>query len=125
MRGHQKIGGKVQNKITKDENYWNDYDGLQDAKHQLLSHYLNAWFPILASWSGRALYIDCHAGRGKHKTGHIGSPILALEVLQNHRLNNRILENTSVGFVFIENNEDNFSILQDEILKLGELPRGL
>ena len=63
---------------STDESYWSDYTGLQHAKHQLLSKYLGGWFPILASANGRVIYIDCYAGRGRHASGHEGSPILAL-----------------------------------------------
>ena len=51
------------------EKYWSEYTGLQEAKHELLSKYLGGWFPILAFSHGRVIYVDCHAGRGSHKTG--------------------------------------------------------
>ena len=34
------------------------------AKHAVLRGYLEAWFPILGSWSGRLLYVDGFAGPG-------------------------------------------------------------
>lgn len=34
------------------------------GKHLVLKHYLDAWFPILGSWSGRILFIDGFAGPG-------------------------------------------------------------
>jgi hypothetical protein len=34
-----------------DDKYWAEYDGLQYAKHQLLSKYLAGWLPILAGGS--------------------------------------------------------------------------
>ena len=107
------------------ENYWKDYDGLQNAKHQLLASYLGAWFPILTSFHGRVLYIDCHAGRGKHDLGQVGSPILALQTLLNHRSKEQILKKSEVAFVFIEKDEKNFRILQEEIKTLGALPAGI
>ena len=58
------------------------------------------WFPILGSWSGRVLYIDCHAGRGRHDAGQEGSPILALRVLLEHSHLNRILNDTEVNFIY-------------------------
>jgi three-Cys-motif partner protein len=115
----------VSNNYQADERYWAEYDGLQHAKHQLLRNYLGGWFPILSSWNGRVLFIDCHAGRGRHKTGHEGSPILALKVLLEHRSRKRILTNTEVCFVFIEVNESNYSQLCDEISALGKLPTGV
>ena len=108
--------------INTNEQYWSDYDGLQQAKHRLLESYLGGWFPILSSWNGRVLYFDCHAGRGKHETGHEGSPLLALRTLLNHRNRLRILRNTVVKFVFFEINRENHELLQEEIQSLGVLP---
>lgn len=110
---------------TTDEGYWSEYDGLQHAKHQLLTSYLSAWFPILSSWNGRVVYIDSHAGRGRHATGHPGSPILAIQMLLQHRSLSRILANTKCQFVFFEKNPTNFRALKQEIESLGPLPRGI
>lgn len=47
------------------------------AKHQMLSGYLQAWFPIIASTfgSGGLTYVDTFAGPGEY-TGHeLGSPL--------------------------------------------------
>lgn len=105
------------------ERYWAHYDGLQHAKHFILRRYLDGWFPILSSLSGRVLYIDCHAGRGRHKTGHEGSPILALRRLLEHKLRNRILASTEVRFMFFEINPDHYPALKSEIAALGNLPQ--
>ena len=105
-----------------DDKYWAEYDGLQHAKHQLLRRYLAGWFPILASCSGRVLYLDCHAGRGRHETGHEGSPILALKILLEHRQRRQILASTEVRFVFFEINRANYECLCTEIESLSKLP---
>lgn len=105
-----------------DDKYWAEYDGLQHAKHQLLRRYLAGWFPILSSSYGRVLYIDCHAGRGRHDTGHEGSPILALESFLQHKLRGRILASTELHFFFFEIDRHNYDCLCSEIEKLGKLP---
>lgn len=105
-----------------DDRYWAEYNGLQNAKHQLLRRYLGGWFPILSSWHGRVLYIDCHAGRGRHLTGHEGSPILALRLLLEHSHRARILASTEVHFFFFEINQRNYSDLCSELASLGDLP---
>lgn len=107
---------------SADDRYWAQYDGLQHAKHQLLTSYLGGWFPILASWTGRVLYIDCHAGRGRHDTGHEGSPLLALRSLLEHRQCDQILRATQVRFEFFEINRKNYDTLMREISALGTLP---
>lgn len=107
---------------TTNERYWAEYDGLQHAKHQLLTRYLGGWFPILSSWSGRVLYLDCHAGRGRHLTGQEGSPVLALQTLLEHTHRPQILDSTEVQFVFFEKDQVNYEYLCEEINALGQLP---
>lgn len=110
---------------STDDRYWAEYNGLQAAKHQLLRAYLGGWFPILASWQGRVLYIDCHAGRGRHVTGDEGSPLLALRLLLDHRQRSRILASTQVNFVFFETNADNHRDLMSEVQSLGPMPANI
>ena len=97
--------------MTTDEKYWSNYDGLQLAKHTILKRYLGGWFPKLTSAYDRVLYIDCHAGRGRHDTGQEGSPILALKGLLKHRSLDRILQNANVNFIFFERNRHNYQII--------------
>ncbi len=107
-----------------DEKYWAEYDGLQHAKHQLLTRYLGGWFPILSSYR-QVIYIDCHAGRGRHKTGQEGSPILALQTLLEHTHRARMLASTRMNFVFFEIDEANYEYLCEEIKALGNLPNNV
>ena len=107
------------------ERYWSEYTGLQEAKHQLLRKYLAGWFPILTSFHGRVIYVDCHAGRGIHETGQQGSPILALQGLLTHQLRTQILDSTEVYFIFFENDPTNYEHLCAEIKSLGELPSNI
>ncbi|MYH72240.1 MAG: three-Cys-motif partner protein TcmP, partial [Acidimicrobiia bacterium] len=51
------------------------------AKHELLKHYLNAWFPILASRERRIMFLDGFAGPGIYSDGSPGSPVIALRTL--------------------------------------------
>lgn len=68
------------------------------GKHEVLRHYLKAWFPILGFTSGRILFIDGFAGPGEYATGEKGSPLIALDVLSQHRARFK----AEVKFVFIE-----------------------
>ncbi|MBN1122445.1 MAG: three-Cys-motif partner protein TcmP [Anaerolineae bacterium] len=108
-------------KDTHDK-YWDDYDGLQAAKHAMLGNYLDGWYPILSKVSGGILYVDCHAGRGRHETGDEGSPILALNRLLAHKSRKQILEHSCPYFVFFEKEKSNFDALQAELQKLGDPP---
>ncbi len=109
--------------MITDEKYWANYDGLQLAKHAILKRYLGGWFPKLTSAHNRVLYIDCHAGRGRHATGHEGSPIIALEGLLNHKSRDKILRRAIADFIFFERNDDNYQRLLNEISSCGNIPQ--
>ena len=48
------------------------------AKHRILRNYLDAWLPIMTSWSGRVVFVDGFAGPGQYRGGEDGSPVIAL-----------------------------------------------
>lgn len=105
-----------------DEGYWRDYDGLQAVKHRILGRYLDAWFAKLSTFRGQLLYLDCHAGRGRHETGDPGSPILVLRRLLRHRFRETIFERVQVTCHLFELEERNARRLVQEIERLGPLP---
>jgi three-Cys-motif partner protein len=95
--------------------YWAEYSNLQHVKHALVREYLNGWFPKLGFWAGRILYVDTHAGRGRHKTGQPGSPLVALATLMEHKARDRILARSEVVFAFIDRDSENARLLQAEL----------
>jgi three-Cys-motif partner protein len=98
--------------------YWDDYSNLQHVKHELIREYLKGWFPKLTlgpTGCRRLLYIDTHAGRGKHRSGQLGSPLVALTTLLEHTSRSAILKNTEVHFYFIEGNDENAIALRTEL----------
>jgi len=111
----------------KDTNpsYWDEYSNLQHTKHKLIQEYLKGWFPKLGSWSGDILYIDTHAGRGRHKGGQEGSPLIALKTFLNHTWRDRILQECRVHFVFLEADKENATLLSQELDSFGYLPNGI
>lgn len=56
------------------------------AKHELLTRYLDAWFPILASWNDKVLFLDGFAGPGRYAGGEPGSPLLAIQAARDANL---------------------------------------
>ncbi len=90
------------------------------AKHAVLRRYLQAWIPIMASWSGRVLYIDCFAGPGIYEGGEQGSPIIALEAALQQAAHVR----GEMFFLFVEADPERCKILKDEVAKLT-LPSNL
>ena len=91
------------------------------AKHDLLRHYLKAWYPIIARYSDRAVFIDGFAGPGTYEDGSPGSPIIALKTLLEHSSYSTFASCTFT-FLFIESDKRRFSQLEEEIAKLGKLP---
>ncbi|MCH8870531.1 MAG: three-Cys-motif partner protein TcmP, partial [Chloroflexi bacterium] len=75
------------------------------AKHQILTHHLGAWFPILGRYSGRLLYVDGFAGPGEYAGGEDGSPILALQTVRDHVYSNEFIDaGKRFQFLFVEKN---------------------
>lgn len=106
----------------KNPGYWDEFSNLQHIKHALIREYLNGWFPKLGLWSGRIVYLDTHAGRGAHRTGESGSPVVALETLLSHKFRDRILEASEAKFLFIEYDSENVQALVERVRALGDLP---
>jgi three-Cys-motif partner protein len=102
---------------TADSNpeYWDEYTNLQQVKHDLIRCYLGGWFAKLGFWAGRVIYLDTHAGRGKYKSGHLGSPLVALDTLLNHRARDQLLMKSEFRFLFIERDADNLKRLKQEL----------
>jgi three-Cys-motif partner protein len=78
------------------------------GKHEVLRHYLAAWFPILGSFAGRVAFIDGFAGPGEYAGGAPGSPLIALEAFRPHASR---LKGEAV-FLFIEKDPDRANHLQ-------------
>jgi three-Cys-motif partner protein len=70
------------------------------GKHLVLRNYLDAWLPILGSWSGRIVFVDGFAGPGEYKGGEEGSPVVALRAFAGHKAKHVI--KGEVRFIFIE-----------------------
>ncbi len=105
---------------TADANpeYWGEYSNLQQVKHDLIRNYLNGWFPKMVlgpTGCGRLLYIDTHAGRGKHLNGQLGSPLVALTTLLDHESRETLLQKAEVRFLFVERDAENVEALKQEL----------
>ena len=111
--------------IDANPDYWDDYSNLQRVKHELIRKYLNGWLPILGLRSGRIVYIDAYAGRGRHRQDELGSPLVALNTFLDHNFRDRILERCEVVFWFIENDEKNYESLTQEISQIDPLPSNI
>jgi three-Cys-motif partner protein len=105
------------------EGYWREYTNLQHVKHELIRNYINGWLPKLTQGKyghGRVIYFDTHAGRGKHLTGNLGSPLVALQTVLEHSFFDRF--QSEICFVFIEHDENNLRQLKKELAAFKPLP---
>src|SRR5574340_162265 len=80
------------------------------GKHLVLRKYLNAWLPIMGTWSGRILFIDGFAGPGRYIGGEDGSPMIALKSFVGHRFKGKI--SAEIAFMFIEKEKARADYLQ-------------
>ena len=83
---------------------------------RILERYLDAWFPILATYNQRIIYLDGFCGPGRYKGGEDGSPIIAIKKALNHfgRLQSR-----EITFIFIDERKDRIEHLKSEIASMN------
>ena len=96
-------------------------DEQTEGKHLVLRNYLNGWFPILGKWNGRLLFIDGFAGAGEYASGEIGSPLVALDCLWQHKHAGRLAGNEVVCF-FMEADEDRALHLREVLARQQPIP---
>lgn len=89
------------------------------VKHEILKHYLEAWFPILAGGFQQMAYVDGFAGPGVYSNGQDGSPIIAIKTANNHVQKEKFKK---IIFEFIENDPETVEKLRKTLEK--EIPRG-
>lgn len=87
------------------------------AKHRILRFYLDAWLPIMGSWSPKLVLVDGFAGPGIYKDGEPGSPILMLNAYLEHAHRDKI--RSELIYAFIEQDKERFQRLQAEVGKLA------
>jgi three-Cys-motif partner protein len=92
------------------------------GKHQVLRRYLQAWYPILASWQGRVLFIDGFAGPGEYAGHEDGSPLIAIKTMAEHDAASKLA--AEAVFLFIEKDKARADHLRGLLKPLeGTLPK--
>jgi three-Cys-motif partner protein len=81
------------------------------GKHEVLRHYLAAWFPIIGSFAPRLAFIDGFAGPGHYAGGEPGSPLIALDAFRTYaaKVKGKAL------FLFVEQDEQRAEHLRQTI----------
>ncbi len=85
------------------------------AKHAILRRYLQGYYPKLSRSYKRIMVVDGFAGPGVYLDGEDGSPIVALDALEQHGDFDNMAK-CSFKFLFIEERRDRVNVLRD-ILK--------
>ena len=92
-----------------------------EGKHQVLSYYLDSWFPILGSKYGRILYIDGFAGPGKYIGGEPGSPLIALRIIRKYKQISK-LKDVEIICLFMEADINRAKHLEAILEKYEDIP---
>ena len=71
------------------------------GKHQILQNYLAGWLPILGFNFNRLVYIDGFAGPGEYQNGELGSPLIALNQIEDY-LEQSHSDDVEVVCLFVE-----------------------
>ena len=91
------------------------------GKHEVLSHYLDAWLPIMLHSNDRVRYIDAFAGPGLYQGGELGSPLIAIE--RFIALSRTTGAKGSIAFDFIESEHNRYMHLKSVLTgRYPELP---
>ncbi|MXZ89176.1 MAG: three-Cys-motif partner protein TcmP [Dehalococcoidia bacterium] len=80
-------------------------------KHAILRRYLQGFYPKLSRWHDRIMVVDGFAGPGVYKGGEDGSPIVALDALEEHS-DFANMGDCSFTFLFVEERKDRVDVLQ-------------
>ncbi len=91
--------------------YFDEQKNWSKRKLDIISSYLNAFVKILGSNTSHACvyYIDGFAGRGNYKDGTKGSPVLAAELAQKFRDQNKVYQLQCIN---VEADNTNFQNLE-------------
>lgn len=91
-------------------------EGHTEAKHRVLTDYLDAWIPILAhNGATDLILIDAFAGPGTYEGGEKGSPLLMLDAFLRREDRSRL--GVTAHYFFIEGDKRRAEALRGELDK--------
>lgn len=88
---------KKNNDFFKEKKIWSE------VKDELLGCYLRPYFSKISSTFRPIMYIDCFAGKGKFDDGKNGSPLIALDIIEQCKIKKQV----KIESVFIDLNYAN------------------
>jgi three-Cys-motif partner protein len=103
--------------------FFNELKEWSERKLTIVQKYLDGFTKILGSIGKECVYyVDGFAGRGIYQGGEKGSPVLAAEIAQRYRDEGKRYRLYCIN---TEEDADNFSNLQAETTRFGNLVRNL
>ena len=74
---------------------------------------MDAWLAIILTRYDRAMFVDAFAGPGEYEKGETGSPLIALNALEQHASKSKMTG--QIDFVFVEERADRLAHLEKKI----------
>lgn len=87
----------------KNDDFFKDKKPWSDVKDELLGCYFKPYVAKILHTYKPLVYIDCFAGKGKFEDGKPGSPLIALDII-NQCLTNTTMESAQISASFIDLN---------------------
>ena len=88
------------------------------GKHLVLRSYLGAWLGILGPSVPKLVLIDGYAGPGEYEGHEWGSPLIALDVFENHSARDRII--ATLMFLFLEEGSKRYAHLKSLVAPIAQ-----
>jgi three-Cys-motif partner protein len=93
------------------------------GKHKVLREYLKAWYPIMASFNRRLVFVDGFAGPGDYEGGEVGSPVIAMNTYREaYPAFEKQFSTGEMMFLFVENDPARAERLDEIVKKTTSLP---
>lgn len=87
----------------KNDNFFIEKKAWSIVKDELLGCYLKPYVSKILTTNKPLLYVDCFAGKGKFEDGNLGSPLIALNIINRCQSKTK-MNRTSVEPIFIDLN---------------------
>ena len=87
-------------------NFFKEKKIWSEVKDELLGCYLVPYFSKILSMGSPVLYVDCFAGKGKFDDGKPGSPLIALDCLNNILTKNASIPSLKLKFIELNHATD-------------------
>jgi hypothetical protein len=87
----------------KNDDFFNQKKSWSKVKDELLAYYLKPYIQKILLTHKPLIYIDCFAGKGRFEDGEIGSPLIALEIIDECSKKTKVLS-PKISTYFIDLN---------------------